>query len=151
MHSDRNCIYTHKYTHTYAHIGHTHITDILLHICNTHTHMHMHIYDIQKSKATENASKNDERPVLIVGSCHCGNIKYELLEFPDDIQHCYCSVCRTIHGSPVASWCPMQEADLRWVNKSGLQHYSSSEHVKRSFCGKCGSNIALKYSFQEHV
>merc|ERR1712173_276206 len=38
--------------------------------------------------------------------------------------------------------------DMRWIVKGSLTEYKSSEHVVRSFCSVCGSNVCLKYLFQ---
>ena len=109
-----------------------------------------------KPKAPRRLSKrfagiDDLRKVLLKGSCQCKSIKYELLEYPCDIQHCYCSMCRKMHGSPIASWCPMKECDIRWISRNNLTTYKSSNGASRQFCSKCGANVCLKYSFQQDI
>jgi len=111
---------------------------------------------LPKSKITHTitigkcAGLADTREVVIRGSCFCKDIEYELLEFPKDIQHCYCLMCRKMHGAAVTSWCPMHEKNIRWIKKSkeNLKTFQSSQHTCRYFCGRCSANVALKYDFQ---
>ena len=94
------------------------------------------------------ATFEDKRKGLIKASCQCKQIKYELLSIPQEIQHCYCSMCRKMHGSSCATWTPFLDSDIRWIKKGKQTKYQSSDKVIRSFCVTCGSNISLKYAFQ---
>eukprot|EP00484_Ammonia_sp_Unknown_P025736 CAMPEP_0197035352 /NCGR_PEP_ID=MMETSP1384-20130603/13186_1 /TAXON_ID=29189 /ORGANISM="Ammonia sp." /LENGTH=458 /DNA_ID=CAMNT_0042465411 /DNA_START=32 /DNA_END=1408 /DNA_ORIENTATION=+ len=94
------------------------------------------------------ASMSDERPGLISASCQCGGVEYELLSLPQELQHCYCSMCRKMHGAAVATWTPMIESNIRFMKYGQQSTYQSSDKVVRSFCSVCGSNISLKYVFQ---
>ena len=94
------------------------------------------------------ATFNDKREGVIHGSCQCKGIEYELLSLPQELQHCYCSMCRKMHGSSVATWTPFLQSDIRFIKKGKQTMYKSSDKVTRSFCSVCGSNISLIYSFQ---
>ena len=100
------------------------------------------------SKLPNWAISSDHRKSIINGSCQCEGIKYELLSTPREIQHCYCSICRKMHGSIYASWSPIKEMDIRFISKNTLTYYKSSDRVKRGFCNQCGSKIFLKYEYQ---
>eukprot|EP01084_Bolivina_argentea_P230094 388171_1 len=90
----------------------------------------------------------DKREGLISASCQCGGVKYELLALPQELQHCYCTMCRKMHGSAVATWCPFLENDIRLIRSGKQTRYKSSDKVTRSFCSVCGSNVSVKYGFQ---
>eukprot|EP00483_Globobulimina_turgida_P002786 UN02791 len=86
---------------------------------------------------------------MINASCQCGAVKYELLSLPQELQHCYCSMCRKQHGAASATWTPFLEQDIRFIKNGKQTKYKSSNKVTRSFCSNCGSNISLKYVFQK--
>ncbi|ETO29414.1 hypothetical protein RFI_07707, partial [Reticulomyxa filosa] len=127
------------------------------------TNTHTHIFDILicfallcKAIAIGQCARlDDSRKAVLHASCFCKDIEYELLQFPEDIQHCYCSMCRKMHGIR----CPfmfsyicihiLAENNIRWTKGlHSLKSFSSSEHGCRFFCGRCASNVALKYDFQ---
>ena len=75
-----------------------------------------------------------------VGRCHCGAVE---LRVPGDafgVVACHCDDCQKMHGNffamiaaPTASVAVTGAEAMRW--------YASSEHVRRSFCGTCGSRL----------
>jgi len=94
------------------------------------------------------ATANDTRASLIQAQCQCGGVRFELLAVPQELQHCYCSMCRKMHGAASATWTPLLESDIRFIAEGTQTKYHSSDNVVRSFCSVCGSNISLKYKFQ---
>eukprot|EP01084_Bolivina_argentea_P169875 294425_1 len=95
------------------------------------------------------ASLSDKRNCLISGNCECNGVSYQLLRIPREIQHCYCSICRKMHGSINASWSPIAERDIKFISNKTLTYYKSTDRVKRGFCNKCGCKIYLKYEYQK--
>jgi len=76
------------------------------------------------------------------GSCFCGAVRFEV-GFPTAFcAHCHCSMCRRSHGAAYVTW--FGAAKERFKITSGaneLVHFASSDHGKRSFCGRCGSTL----------
>ena len=93
--------------------------------------------------------KSNELKFKITGSCHCKGIMFGLIKTPTQIQNCYCSICRKIHGSALASWSPIKEMCIKFIKHESLVAYQSSSKVKRGFCNVCGANIFLKYEYQK--
>lgn len=78
----------------------------------------------------------------ITGSCLCGEVKFEIDEFPYEIYKCHCSLCRKSFGgaSSAATFVPLQS--FRWLTSTNEQReFSSGETYKRRFCSHCGSII----------
>ncbi|MGY3037316.1 hypothetical protein ACVIIV_006486 [Bradyrhizobium sp. USDA 4354] len=76
----------------------------------------------------------------ITGGCHCGAIRYEIQG--EAIVHalCHCRDCRLHAGAPVVGW-TMYAEDAVKVTKGEPKVYHSSEHVRRHFCGDCGTGL----------
>jgi hypothetical protein len=70
------------------------------------------------------------------GSCHCGNIAYEVEGDFDEVMECNCSLC-TKKGS-LLWFVPRQKLRLTTPD-SNLATYTFNKHViKHHFCPKCG-------------
>ena len=83
----------------------------------------------------------------IHGHCLCGTIQYEVRAPLEDVDHCHCSFCRRSHGAAFATYGRAAASDVEVrTGQDALRVYASSEPVKRSFCGECGSNL-----FYEHA
>ena len=95
------------------------------------------------------AKKSDSRQPMIYGSCQCKSIQFELLSLPTELDCCYCSMCRKMHGSSVGTWVPILQNDIKFVKYGKQTQYKSSDDVVRTFCSKCGSNLLFKFLFQK--
>jgi hypothetical protein len=82
-----------------------------------------------------------ERSVLIFGSCHCGNISFELTWEPEPTQiparACTCSFC-TKHGGVWTS-CPTGSLKVRLQKPSLVSKYSfGTKTAEFHICLSCG-------------
>jgi len=83
---------------------------------------------------------------MIVGSCLCGAVRYEVGAPFEEMHHCHCSRCRKAHGAAFSTFARTKKAGLRFIAGEGkLRHFRSSPPVERSFCGDCGSNLLFRF------
>lgn len=76
------------------------------------------------------------------GSCLCGKIKYEVSTFESVFGNCYCSMCQKSSGSAFATYAPVLDENIEWLEgKSEIKVYKSSDVAERGFCSHCGSNL----------
>jgi len=53
--------------------------------------------------------------------------------------YCHCSTCRKLHGSPFTVYGGIAEKHFNWLcDLENIKKYSSSSHVVRYICEKCG-------------
>ena len=79
---------------------------------------------------------------VYLGSCLCGDVRYELLSEPKAVSHCYCSQCRKGHGAAFASYGSVPRSAFTLLSGAeDLKAYRSSESVSREFCMQCGSTL----------
>ncbi len=84
------------------------------------------------------------------GSCLCGGVKYEIYGPLRDVNNCHCSMCRRTHGN-IAAYTLAKKQDLKIVTEKELKWYSSSEGIRRGFCGNCGGSIFWERTSSEHI
>jgi hypothetical protein len=78
----------------------------------------------------------------VSGSCLCGAIRFHILLPTSFCGHCHCSMCRRNHGAGFVTWIALPKKQFALDQGEGdLVEYTSSEHGKRSFCGRCGSSL----------
>ena len=109
----------------------------------------------EKSKDGSNKDKSNGNvnvaKTAVTCQCECKSIKFTISKLPNQVQLCYCTMCQRMHGSICGAWCPIRENSLKWIENTTLTNYQSSKRVIRSFCNKCGSNISLKYLYQNNL
>lgn len=77
------------------------------------------------------------------GSCQCGSIRFEVEGEPKWIAHCHCKDCRRATSAAVSTYVGCQRTNVTFVCGAPAV-YKSSDGVRRTFCGKCGSPIAYE-------
>jgi hypothetical protein len=83
----------------------------------------------------------------VSGSCFCGAVQFEVTLPTLVCVHCHCSMCRRVHGAAFVTWFTLPKAQCRVTAGEGeLVRYPSSEHARRSFCGRCGSALFFESS-----
>jgi hypothetical protein len=82
---------------------------------------------------------------MLHGQCHCGQVHYEMPEEVARHTLCHCTDCRRHVGAPVVAWAVVPTDKI--VITGDLTTYNSSEHGRRLFCSRCGTN--LFYTNQE--
>ena len=79
---------------------------------------------------------------MYLGSCLCGNIRYEITGELGDFGYCHCRSCRKASGSAHGANAPVARADFRLLSGAdSLREYESSPGKFRAFCANCGSPI----------
>jgi len=74
------------------------------------------------------------------GSCLCGAVRFVVTGDlpPPDI--CHCTACRKQSGHCLAST-DVPRAALTIEGGEALRWFQSSAHIRRGFCGTCGSSL----------
>ena len=80
---------------------------------------------------------------MMKGGCHCGAIRFEISGSPFDADYCHCRDCRKTTGAPFGAWMDFKKEQINW-NSSEPVEYASSEHIRRGFCGECGSSLSYR-------
>lgn len=76
------------------------------------------------------------------GGCLCSHVRYRASGAVTNLSYCHCRSCRGSSGAPIVAWGTFA-TDLFEIAKGTPTVNRSSEHVRRSFCGRCGT--ALTY------
>ena len=84
----------------------------------------------------------------VTGACLCGAVRYEADEVQHDAGMCHCESCKRSTGGLFAAVVGFDPAKFRFVSEEPIW-YQSSKHVRRGFCGKCGSPIAYRRDDRE--
>ncbi|MEL6662258.1 MAG: GFA family protein [Pseudomonadota bacterium] len=80
------------------------------------------------------------------GGCHCGEVRYEIEGEPHFSAVCHCPSCRKSAGAPLVGWA-MFDASGVSCDRSKTTVFGSSEGVRRSFCGRCGTTLYYEADF----
>lgn len=76
------------------------------------------------------------------GSCLCGAVSFEAVEFGRQVAHCHCSMCRKFHGAEYATYASVPRKSFRWLSgRDALAEYKAPNGTVRSFCKQCGSSL----------
>lgn len=82
--------------------------------------------------------------MMILGSCLCGQVKYQVKGQVHMINNCHCSRCRKVHGSAFGSFLHSEADGFEWVSGVELvKTYRVSQQDDRCFCSNCGSNVPV--------
>lgn len=102
--------------------------------------------------AAENVTANKERRRDdCVFACACGAVRAVSTVRVDQLQHCHCAMCRSIHGAPFATWAPLPESAVSWEEASdvgALRAAPTSGVAVRHGCDECGTTLSIKYRSQ---
>lgn len=74
------------------------------------------------------------------GACLCGAVQYEVLGPLRGVVHCYCAMCRRLHGGS-GPHTKADKSNIVITEDRGLKWYESSKSARRGFCVECGSNL----------
>lgn len=78
----------------------------------------------------------------LTGQCLCGKIAYEINGDLGVIVNCHCSKCRRWHGAACRTRASVEAKKFKWLRgEEFLSRYYSSEHIQKTFCSVCGSNL----------
>lgn len=93
------------------------------------------------------ATTLNEKPEKITGGCLCGSVRYEALGKPVCVGHCHCQTCRRHTGAPIVTFVMFAADQVRFPERD-RDIYRSSPHVKRGFCGQCGTPLTWEGKFK---
>lgn len=86
------------------------------------------------------------------GGCLCGAVTFAF-DLPTlFVGHCHCTMCQRAQGAGYVTWVGVREDSFRiTAGTEHLTHFRSSDHVTRSFCGRCGSPMLCNGDDHENV
>lgn len=78
------------------------------------------------------------------GGCICGAVRYRATGEPSNSMVCHCQTCRRVAGAPVVAWVTFATDQFQLLRGQPLQ-FHSSEPVRRTFCGACGTPLTYEH------
>lgn len=76
------------------------------------------------------------------GSCLCGQIRFSVTGFRQQVANCHCTMCRKFHGAAFGTLVETQ--DLQWdAGEHQLAWYTADNGTQRAFCPNCGSSLGF--------
>lgn len=83
------------------------------------------------------------------GGCACGVVRYELRSAPFDAGYCHCRTCQLVSGAPAMVFASIPPEDLVFIaGADKVKWFKSSSFGSRSFCGECGTPLAMTVDHQ---
>jgi hypothetical protein len=83
------------------------------------------------------------------GGCACGAVRYELASMPFDAGWCHCRTCQLNSGAPAMVFASVAAGDLIFTaGADRVRSFRSSGFGRRTFCGECGTPIAMEVVHQ---
>ena len=81
---------------------------------------------------------------IVIGSCLCGKVGYQITGNMGVFQYCHCSRCRKFTGSAHAANLFTSPDDFRWIR--GEEHVGrfdpqDTKYFATCFCKHCGSSL----------
>ncbi len=72
----------------------------------------------------------------MIGSCHCGDVRFELSESPKFLVDCNCSICRRLG----ALWAhvPIESVQIVASKDATLKYIQGSKTLATHSCATCG-------------
>jgi hypothetical protein len=84
----------------------------------------------------------DNRPVYS-GGCQCGAVRFRVEGALGDASVCHCRMCQKAAGNFYLPLVSARGAKLSWT-RGAPKHFRSSNHVRRGFCGDCGTPLSYE-------
>jgi len=81
------------------------------------------------------------RTYSLSGGCHCGAVRYTMLEPPLSVQHCHCESCRKVSGCFYQTGGVVRRDKVKIDGNQNLTKYRSSKSFERHFCSTCGGAL----------
>ena len=81
----------------------------------------------------------------IQGSCHCGDVSFQVAGKPRVVLNCHCDDCKRRNGGAFSTYMVVAESDLHISNSDrSLASYSVEGKGEKYFCTRCGTPIYNK-------
>ena len=75
----------------------------------------------------------------------CGDVRWSATGTPSDRLICHCRSCALAAGAPGVPWATWKTDEIAWEGAEP-RAYASSEHVIRTFCGRCGTTLSYVHA-----
>jgi hypothetical protein len=109
-------------------------------------------------------AEEDPEPLVMTGGCACGQHRYRInYQPPQELQHCYCRLCRQLSGGPFMSWIPVYNEDIEWMTTNNAESSTkrtpqgepplvrTTDHGQRHICTSCGGALTIVYDDQPEM
>ena len=80
---------------------------------------------------------------IYTGGCQCGEVRFRIEGALDHASICHCRMCQKAFGSLYAPLASVRDASLEWT-RGEPKRFRSSNHVRRGFCGECGTPLTYE-------
>lgn len=80
------------------------------------------------------------------GRCLCGHVRYAVRGEPVFAAICHCTMCRRASAAPAVAWAMYAQGNFEWLAEAPAD-YASSPDATRSFCARCGTQIAFRAAY----
>ena len=82
----------------------------------------------------------------LLGSCLCGEVRFEIDGPLMRSSHCHCRQCQKAHGAPFRTRARVAAADFRFLAGEELvSFYESTPGTHRGFCKVRGAPVLVKF------
>jgi hypothetical protein len=76
------------------------------------------------------------------GSCHCGAVRFEVIEGFETMSFCHCTTCKKISGGVGTANGKARSDSIRILaGQEQVRTYQPEEGSAKTFCTACGSNL----------
>ena len=82
--------------------------------------------------------------MIVTGSCHCGEVKFQAEVEPDQMQICHCTDCQVLTGSAFRATVAARPESFKLVRgepRIYLKTADSGSRRRHAFCGTCGTPV----------
>lgn len=81
-----------------------------------------------------------------IGSCNCGEVKFEIRTPLSDVYLCHCSICRKSTGAGAIAVVLVNANDFSWTQgHDSIKTWKKPKHDwQTNFCNRCGSPLPGK-------
>lgn len=81
----------------------------------------------------------------VTGGCQCGAVRYTITDPARETAHCWCGMCRKIHGAIMVTFSTVARNSFT-VDKGAdnLGRIDSSPPIHRRFCKSCGCHLFIE-------
>ena len=84
---------------------------------------------------------------MLLGSCLCGGVRYEISGTLGPSLYCHCGQCRKASGASCTTNASVPASDFRFVEGEALVgQFESSPGQFRCFCSRCGSPLIKRFA-----
>jgi hypothetical protein len=81
------------------------------------------------------------------GECLCGGIRFEVVNFEEQIGHCHCKMCQKFHGAAFSTFGETKLENIYWLRGyENLKAFHAPNGTIRQFCNTCGSSLLFPSS-----